>query len=116
MRAARRSHAPTCSSGGPPLNADWRRWGDCYWWQNTRLPYFPMIARGDVDQLAPLFRMYQAAVPLAQARMRTYFNADGVSFPETMTIFGTWSNRDYGWDRAGHRSNEVLNEIGRAHV
>ena len=100
-------------SGGPPLNADWRRWGDCYWWQNTRLPYFPMIARGDFDQLAPLFRMYQAAVPLAQARMRTYFSADGVSFPETMTIFGTWSNRDYGWDRTGHQPNEVLNDYIR---
>jgi len=72
-----------------------------------------MIARGDVDQLAPLFRMYQAAVPLAQARMRTYFNADGVSFPETMTIFGTWSNRDYGWDRTGHQPNEVLNDYIR---
>jgi hypothetical protein len=72
-----------------------------------------MIARGDVDQLSPLFRMYEAAVPLAQARMRTYFNADGVSFPETMTIFGTWSNRDYGWDRTGHRPNEVLNDYIR---
>ncbi len=51
------------------MNADWRRWGDCYWWQNTRLPYFPMIARGDFDQLAPLFRMYAAAAPLARARV-----------------------------------------------
>ena len=100
-------------SGGPRMNADWRRWGDCYWWQNTRLPYFPMMARGDVDQLEPLFRMYAAAVPLAQARMSTYFGAGGASFPETMTIFGTWSNRDYGWDRAGHSANEVLNEYIR---
>ena len=68
-------------SGGPRLDADWRRWGDCYWWQNTRLPYFAMIARGDFDELSPLFRMYEAAVPLAQARMRTYFNAAGVVVP-----------------------------------
>jgi hypothetical protein len=30
-----------------------------------------------------------------------------------MTIFGTWSNRDYGWDRAGHSRHEVLNEYVR---
>jgi hypothetical protein len=100
-------------SGGPKLDADWRRWGDCYWWQNTRLPYFAMIARGDFDQLEPLFRMYAAALPLARARVRTYFGADGAAFPETMTIFGTWSNRDYGWVRAGHRPNEVLNDYIR---
>jgi hypothetical protein len=100
-------------SGGPKLDPDWRRWGDCYWWQNTRLPYFAMIARGDFDELEPLFRMYAAAAPLARARVRTSFGADGVSFPETMTIFGTWSNRDYGWIRTGHRSNEVLNEYIR---
>ena len=100
-------------TGGPKMNADWRRWGDCYWWQNTRLPYFPMIARGDFDQLAPLFRMYMAAAPLARARSTAYFGADGISFPETMTIFGTWSNRDYGWDRKGHAANDVVNEYIR---
>jgi hypothetical protein len=100
-------------SGGPAQNADWRRWGDCYWWQNTRLPYFAMIARGDFDGLAPLFRMYSGAVPVARARMKTYFGAEGVSFPETMTIFGTWANRDYGWDRTGHQPNEVLNDYIR---
>jgi len=100
-------------SDGPKMNADWRRWGDCYWWQNTRLPYFPMLARGDFDELAPLFRMYAAAAPLARARSKAYFGADGVAFPETMTIFGTWSNRDYGWDRTGHRPNEVLNDYIR---
>jgi len=100
-------------SGGPALDPDWRRWGDAYWWQNTRLPYFGMLARGDVDELSPLFRMYEAAAPLAQARVRSYTGADGVTFPETMTIFGTWSNRDYGWDRTGHRPGDVLNEYIR---
>jgi hypothetical protein len=100
-------------TGGPKMNADWRRWGDCYWWQNTRLPYFPMIARGDFDELAPLFRMYAAAAPLARARSKAYWGADGVAFPETMTNFGTWSNRDYGWDRTEHQPNEVLNDYIR---
>jgi len=96
-------------TGGPKMNADWRKWGDCFWWQNTRLPYFPMVARGDFDQLAPLLRMYRDAAPLARARTGSYFGAEGVYFPETMTIFGTPSNRDYGWERAGHQPNELLN-------
>ena len=25
-----------------------------------------------------------------------------------MTPFGTYANRDYGWDRTGHQPNEVL--------
>jgi hypothetical protein len=100
-------------AGGPPMNPDWRRWGDCYWWQNTRLPYFAMIARGDFDELEPLFRMYAAAAPLNRARVKSWFGAGGVAFPETMTIFGTYANRDYGWAREGHRPHEVLNEYIR---
>lgn len=94
-------------SGGPDLNADWRRWGDCYWWQNSRLPYFPMIARGDYDELRPLFRMFCEALPLCEARAKLYHNVSGAYFPETMTIFGTYANRDYGWDRTGHKPNEI---------
>jgi len=90
------------------FNADWRRWGDCYWWQNTRFPYFPMVARGDYDQLKPLFRMYESVTPLCKARAKLYYDADGVYFPETMTIFGTYGNNDYGWKRQGRQPNEVL--------
>jgi hypothetical protein len=95
-------------AGGPDFNADWRKWGDCYWWQNTRLPYFPMIARGDFDQLRPLFQLYRKARPLCEARAQLYYGASGAYFPETMTIFGTYSNNDYGWNREGHQPNEVL--------
>ncbi|MBK8975011.1 MAG: hypothetical protein IPM29_03725 [Planctomycetes bacterium] len=95
-------------TGGPDFDADWRRWGDCYWWQNTRLPYHPMLAQGDYDMLRPLFELYLDALPLARARTRIYHGASGTYFPETMTLFGTYSNRDYGWDRTGHAPNEVL--------
>ena len=93
---------------GPGFNPDWRKWGDCYWWQNTRLPYFPMIASGDFDQLSPLFRLYRQVLPLCEARAELYHGVEGAYFPETMTIFGTYSNGDYGWQRAGRRPNEVL--------
>ena len=84
-----------------PFNADWRKWGGCYWWQNTRLPYYPMLAAGDFDLMRPLFTFYEAAVSGCEARARLYYNADGVYFPETMTTFATYANGDYGWDRAG---------------
>ena len=90
------------------FSPDWRAWGDCYWWQNTRLPYFPMIARGDFDELPPLFRLYRDVLPLCNARAQIYHNAKGAYFPETMTIFGTYGNGDYGWDRQGRQPNEVL--------
>ena len=31
------------------LDADFRRWGGPYWFQNTRLAYWPMLAAGDLD-------------------------------------------------------------------
>ncbi len=95
-------------AGGPDFNADWRRWGDCFWWQNTRLPYFPMIARGDFDELSVLFRFYREVLPLCEARAQLYHGATGAYFPETMTIFGTYANNDYGWNRKDRQPNEVL--------
>ncbi len=95
-------------AGGPDFNADWRLWGDCFWWQNTRLPYFPMIARGDFDEARTLFRFYRDALPLCEARAKLYHGVEGAYFPETMTIFGTYANNDYGWNRQGHQPNEVL--------
>ena len=38
-------------------DADFRLWGPGYWWQNTRLPYFPMCAAGDFEMMDPLFNM-----------------------------------------------------------
>lgn len=95
-------------TNGSDSSPDWRAWGDCYWWQNTRLPYFPMVARGDFDELQPLFHFYRDALPLCKARAKLYHNVQGAYFPEVMTIFGTYSNNDYGWNRAGHKPNEVL--------
>jgi len=93
---------------GEKFDPDWRRWGDCFWWQNTRLPYAPMVASGDFDLMESLWKMYERSIPLAKERTRSYHQARGAYFPETMTIFGTYSNNDYGWNRTGHRPNEVL--------
>ncbi len=95
-------------TGGQQWNADWRRWGDCFWWQNTRLPYYPMLAQGDLDMQAPLFAFYRRTLPLAAARAKTWHGVDGAYWPETMTPFGTHANGDYGWVRGEHPVSKVL--------
>jgi hypothetical protein len=96
------------AAGGQPYDADWRRWGDCYWWQNTRLPYHAMLAAGDFELLAPLFDFHARIAPACAARAELYHGVRGLYFPETVTMFGTYSNGDYGWQREGHAANEVL--------
>lgn len=96
-------------AGGPDFSADWRRWGDCYWWQNTRFFYFSMIASGDFDEMQTLFRFFRDVLPLCEARTKLYYGAEGAYFPETMTLFGTYANSDYGWNRQGHPPGEIPN-------
>ena len=92
---------------GRPWNADWRAWGDCHWWQNVRFAYHPMLAGGDFEMMDPLFRMYASVRPLCEARAKIYHGVSGCYFPETMTVWGTYSNNDYGWDRTGHQPKDV---------
>ncbi|HTN08712.1 DUF5703 domain-containing protein [Agriterribacter sp.] len=80
-------------------DADFRNWGGCYWWQNTRLPYWSMIASGDFDLMRPLFNMYMEALPLRKAATKKYYNHDGAFFPETMNFWGTYADSDYGCNR-----------------
>jgi len=92
---------------------DYRRWGGCYWWQNTRLPYGSMPAAGDYDLMEPLFRMYREALPLATRITRRYFDHDGAYFPETMYFWGTPCNDDFGWKRNGQPQSLMLNQYIR---
>jgi len=82
------------------FDADYRRWGGGYWFQNTRLTYWPMLMSGDFDLMQPWFQMYRAALPLAKARAKTNFEFDDAAFfPETMTFWGAFLNSNYGYDR-----------------
>jgi len=82
------------------FDADYRRWGGGYWFQNTRLTYWPMIMSGDFDLMQPWFRMYLDALPFAKARAKANFGLDDAAmFPETMTFWGTFLNSNYGYDR-----------------
>ena len=84
---------------GDGFDADYRRWGGPYWWQNTRLPYWPMLASGDFDVMLPLFSTYQAMLPLAEHRTRTWFGHAGAFIGETVYFWGMYNNTNYGWQR-----------------
>jgi alpha-L-fucosidase 2 len=94
---------------GERVDADYRRWGGPYWFQNTRLMYWPLLAAGDTDMLAPLFAMYHNALPFALARTRAYFGHGGAFFPEVMYFWGAYANDNYGWDRTGKPHGLVQN-------
>jgi hypothetical protein len=85
------------------FDPDYRAWGGMYWFQNTRLPYWPMLASGDFEMMRPLFGMYRAALDLAIHRTAKYFRHGGAFFPETMYFWGAYNNggMGYGWDRRG---------------
>jgi len=96
---------------------DYRRWGGCYWFQNTRLPYWPMLASGDHEMMRPLFRMFLDALPLAKIRTPIYFGHEGAFFPETMSFWGTYENGAYGWGwrTIGQPGDPTVNEYIRFH-
>jgi len=88
----------TVPNPGSPGDADYRRWGPGYWWQNTRLPYISMCTSGDFDLLEPLYRMYCGDVlEMARYRTRHYFGHDGAYFNECVYFWGAAFNESYGW-------------------
>jgi alpha-L-fucosidase 2 len=94
-------------------NPDFRAWGNCYWNQNNRLLYWPLIAAGDYDLLKPWFGMYLSALPLAKDRTQIYYHHDGASLPETMFFFGLPSLHDFGWNNP---SNVIQSTWQRYHI
>ncbi|QOI99358.1 MAG: hypothetical protein HRU70_02170 [Phycisphaeraceae bacterium] len=92
---------------GQPYDADWRKWGGSFWWQNTRLPYHAMMPAGDFDLMDPLFRYYEDALPASMARTKLYYAAGGVYWSETMTTFASYANGDYGWSREGLAAGDI---------
>ena len=83
----------TISYKGDP---DYRRWGSGYWWQNTRLPYYPMFAAGDLDQLHPLFRLHLRLLDFSMKRTRKYLNHGGAYIPECIQPWGDHFIGSYG--------------------
>jgi len=81
-------------------DADYRRWGGPYWWQNTRLAYWNMLSAGDFDLMQPLYRMFVESLHLRKAAARKYYGHDGAFYPETQYFWGTYVDGNYGRDRS----------------
>jgi len=93
---------------GTPGDADYRRWGPGYWWQNTRLPYLSMCAAGDYDLMQPFFKMYAEDIFKAcQFRTRKYFGFDGAYYPECMYFWGSVFTATYGWTPYEKRDDKL---------
>jgi hypothetical protein len=83
---------------GKPDDPDFRRWGGPgFWFMNTRLIYWPMLAAGDFDLMMPWARMYLDMLPLQRHRTRTHFDHSGAHYPETITFWGAEVSAHYGW-------------------
>lgn len=87
---------------GKPGDADYRRWGGGYWWQNTRLPYAGLCTSGDYDMMPSLFRMYlDDVLPVARYRAGYYYadpRFDDSCFMSEVTYpWGAVFSTTYGW-------------------
>ena len=102
-------------TGSTPANhdPDYRAWGACFWNQDTRLIYYPLIAAGDYDLLEPWFDMYLEALPLEKARTGFITTTAERIFPETMYFWGLPNLHDF-WFQQSHR-DELESHMGAAH-
>lgn len=94
-------------------NPDYRAWGNCYWNQNNRLLYWPLVATGDYDLLKPWFQMYLSDLPLVKARTELYYHHPGASYPETMYFWGLPSDNDFGWNNP---TDQIESRWQRYHI
>jgi alpha-L-fucosidase 2 len=94
-------------------NPDYRGWGNCYWNQNNRLLYWPLVATGDYDLLQPWFHMYTADLPFEKDRTELYYHHPGASYPETMFFWGLPSVKDFGWNNP---TTEIESRWQRYHI
>ena len=93
---------------GKELGPDFRNWGSAYWWQNTRLSYWPMLAAGNYDMMLPLFKMYTEGMALRKYSTKKFYKFDGAYFPETMYFWCTNPNESYGWHpKEGKHPDEI---------
>jgi len=98
----------TVPNPGSPGDADYRRWGPGYWWQNTRSAYFGMCTAGDFDQMGPLFDMYAGPVfELSKYRTQHYFGQRGVYYPECIYFWGAAFSESYGWTPFEQREDKL---------
>ncbi len=66
-----------------PVSPDERDWASLYFmWQNTRHPYWAMIARGDFDTIVPGMRFVREGLDICRDHTRKLIGVDGAFIME----------------------------------
>ena len=86
-------------------DADFRFWGGNSWFQNTRQVYWPMIAAGDFDLLAPFFKQYRDSLALATDRTKPLFRPRGRGLPRNALFLGPAGQRRFRLGQPGRTSS-----------
>lgn len=97
-------------------SADARLWGGAYWWQNTRVIYYPMLASGDFDQLQTFIRFYvDDLLPVMKKMTKKFYKIEGARFIETAHFWGAWRGGDISWNRTnlqpGMSNNPYIKDL-----
>lgn len=107
---------PPIGEPGLEINPDERSWSVYHLWQNLRLPYYSLLARGEFDGLRTLFRYFRAFWDLNRVRARVYHGAEGQHNTEISLSCGLHSDENYGDPklRKGLPDGYTLNRWGGA--
>ena len=98
----------TVAHEGKPGNADYRRWGPGYWWQNTRLPYISMCTSGDIDLTEPLYQMYcRDLFAYLKYQTEVHTGHGGIYVPECIYFWGDMFSETYGWQPCSEREDKL---------
>lgn len=81
------------------FNPDERAWTHMNLWQNVRLSYHSMLARGETEMMQVLFRYYRRFWDLNRVRAHLYSQAEGQFNTEINTSFGLMPGWVFGLDR-----------------
>ena len=95
---------------------DYRRWGEPYWIQNTRLIYWDMLYSGDFEGMRPFFQLCKQLMPICRDRARNTFGCGGILLPETFTFYGTYADSNFGYTHIGEEKPECVNRYIGWHV
>ena len=96
-------------------NPDHRKWGGGYWFQNTRLTYWPMLATGDFDLMRSMLDCYAAMLPFYQYRTKEYYGIEGAQYLEMAYVWGGSPVAAYGANRGDLPRETILNKAHRYH-
>jgi hypothetical protein len=97
------------------INPDEKGWESCInLWQNVRLLYAPMLARGEFDSVRRLFAYYLSFQDINRVKAKVYYGAEGQYNTEMTNTFGLMPVSVYGSDRSGLADGYAVNRWGGA--